>query len=278
MTEHTPNSPVLTQLLTQFEQGHLAPCSLFYGEPQAGQFDTAWKLGTHILMQDNPMGWNESITQKFMEQRTHPNFWFVEPAEGGSEIQIQEARALLNFLQSTPSINGWRFVLMNSADILNNAAANALLKILEELPSRVIIVMLAYNLSKVKNTLLSRSHKIFFPAKGNSVADYCAENAWAQKALQWIDLALQRKNGVSKEDADDFKAQPERQAWLPKIVLYRLHAKATDSNASPEEQRLYADRYASVAAFVSRAQGRALAPAHILQTIFLLLSAQSKHG
>jgi DNA polymerase-3 subunit delta' len=50
------------------------------------------------------------------------------------EIVVKDVRSVGNFLHMTPGEGGWRIVVVDSADDMNQSAANALLKVLEEPP------------------------------------------------------------------------------------------------------------------------------------------------
>ncbi len=53
-----------------------------------------------------------------------------------SEIPVDEVRRIPAFFAATPAEGSWRIVIVDGADWMNRNAANALLKILEEPPSR----------------------------------------------------------------------------------------------------------------------------------------------
>lgn len=264
-----PNHTILATLLQQFRNDRLAQCSLFYGEPFSGQEETALELAAQVLsLGEAGNVWGLELTKKHICQRTHPNFWVVEPVEAGGAVQIQEARALLVFLQSTPSLPGWRFVLIRAADKLNTSAANALLKALEELPKDVAVVMIAHSLAGVKATLLSRVQKVFFPAPEQAAG---LQPDWGEGIERWVDSALGGGGKLPYAMIEDFKNSAEQQRWLPWFVLRLLHCRATEAQASQEVRRVCVQRYGEVFRFITQAEGKALAPAHVLQSIFLLL-------
>ncbi|HYB55310.1 MAG TPA: DNA polymerase III subunit delta', partial [Alphaproteobacteria bacterium] len=51
-----------------------------------------------------------------------------------SEISVEEAREVADFLHLTPAEGGWRIVVIDGAEEMNRNAANAVLKIVEEPP------------------------------------------------------------------------------------------------------------------------------------------------
>jgi hypothetical protein len=164
----------LDGLTDLFNEDRLAPSYVLYGQETALIYKQAFQLAAYILAQTpkNPYGFSLESTTKFLAQNTHPNFFLLTPSESGKDILIENARDLTAFLQKTPAIPGWRVIIINPADRLNNAAGNALLKSIEELPAQTTIFLIAGGLARVKATILSRSQKIFFPTHRYSTEDY----------------------------------------------------------------------------------------------------------
>ena len=72
------------------------------------------------------------------------------------EINADQAREVPQFLSLTPAESSWRVVIIDAVDQLNNAAANALLKILEEPPPRSILLLVCHVPGRVLATVRSR--------------------------------------------------------------------------------------------------------------------------
>ncbi len=72
-------------------------------------------------------------------------------------ISVDEVRDMIEKFQLSAMEDSWRVCVIDSVDSLNNAAANALLKVLEEPPAKVLFLMTAHSLSDVLPTIRSRS-------------------------------------------------------------------------------------------------------------------------
>jgi len=72
------------------------------------------------------------------------------------EIKIEQVRALLDFCGVGSHRGGMRVVLLYPAEALNVAAANALLKTLEEPPSGVVFLMVSARVDRLLPTIISR--------------------------------------------------------------------------------------------------------------------------
>ncbi|HEY6578333.1 MAG TPA: DNA polymerase III subunit delta', partial [Rhizomicrobium sp.] len=71
-------------------------------------------------------------------------------------LSIDEIRRLANFFGLTSGAGGWRIAIIDTADDMNDHAANALLKILEEPPGRSMLMLLAHAPAKLVSTIRSR--------------------------------------------------------------------------------------------------------------------------
>ena len=95
-----------------------------------------------------------------VEQRSHPDLYLLEPL--GEMIRIDDVRALRHDLHMRPFEGDRRVYLVLDADRMNDEAADALLKDLEEPPSYAVIVLVAGELGPLPPTILSRCQLIPF--------------------------------------------------------------------------------------------------------------------
>ena len=106
----------------------------------------------------------------------HPDLSLVdqELAEDGKRTQtvitVDKIRAIGRSLSLTSAEGGWRVVIIDGAENLNINAANALLKILEEPPQKVIFLLVCHIPSRLIPTIRSRcSHIKLLPLPADSL-------------------------------------------------------------------------------------------------------------
>ena len=90
----------------------------------------------------------------------HPDILVVEPA--GKQIKIEQVRDVIRLVPFPPIEASIRFVFIDPADRLGDAAANALLKTLEEPPSRTRFVLLSAKPQSLPITIRSRCQRMAF--------------------------------------------------------------------------------------------------------------------
>ena len=95
-----------------------------------------------------------------VERHTHPDLYVLEPI--GDQIRIDDIRALRRDLHMRPYEASRRVYLLFDADTMNEDAADALLKDLEEPPSYAVIVLVANDLGPLPETIRSRCQLVPF--------------------------------------------------------------------------------------------------------------------
>ena len=95
-----------------------------------------------------------------MAGKNHPDFVVLEP--DGNAIKIDQIRKMQEGLFYKPVDGRKKIVIIDPAEKMNPAAANALLKILEEPPPYAILILVSGKSGMLLSTLRSRCQKISF--------------------------------------------------------------------------------------------------------------------
>lgn len=142
-----------------------------------------------LMCQESEKPCGECLTCRRFIQGIHPDVSRIQ-AEGKSPIKIEQIRHLMDDIYQTPQCGTHRYVIIEAADQLNAASANALLKLLEEPPHHAKFFLLAKHLSYLPATLVSRCQRYMIPDEVNQSLD-------AQIELQsvWMDDLLSLLTG-----------------------------------------------------------------------------------
>ena len=95
-----------------------------------------------------------------VERGAHPDLYLIEPV--GDQIRIDDIRELRRDLHMRPFEADRRVYLVYSAETMNEDAADALLKDLEEPPPYAVIVLVADDLGPLPDTIRSRCQLVPF--------------------------------------------------------------------------------------------------------------------
>jgi DNA polymerase-3 subunit delta' len=95
----------------------------------------------------------------------HPDLLTVERTLGDNDklraqIAVDDVRRTIGFFGSTAGEGGWRVCIVDAADELNAAGANALLKILEEPPQRALLIVVSHAPGRLLPTIRSRCRRL----------------------------------------------------------------------------------------------------------------------
>lgn len=75
----------------------------------------------------------------------------------GKSISVHTVRALIEKMQMSSMEGAWRVVIIDSLDELGKAAANAMLKLLEEPPAQTLFILVSHSLASTLPTIRSRA-------------------------------------------------------------------------------------------------------------------------
>jgi DNA polymerase III subunit delta' len=122
---------------------------LFHGPPGVGKRRAALAFATELLGDE-----------RRVHNSSHPDLYLLEPV--GDQIRIDEIRELRHDLHMRPFEASRRVYLVLAADTMNEDAADALLKDLEEPPPYAVIVLVATELGPLPETIRSRCQLVPF--------------------------------------------------------------------------------------------------------------------
>lgn len=115
---------------------------------------------------EKPCG--ECLPCRTGKTRDNPDFFLIQPQEEHGVLKIIQIRALTDFL-STTTHYGRKVVLVSGAEQMNTAAANALLKTLEEPPGYATIILVCHFPSLLLPTIRSRCCTLHLSPPSNEV-------------------------------------------------------------------------------------------------------------
>jgi len=129
---------------------------LFGGPPGSGRSNTAVAFAAALLCESG--GCNNCLNCRTAIAGTHADIELIETE--GLSIKIDEIRELITRASWSPSVGGYRVVVIEDADRLTESAANALLKAIEEPGLRTVWLLCAPSATDVLPTIRSRTRSI----------------------------------------------------------------------------------------------------------------------
>lgn len=150
------------QLQNYVIQKRVPQALLINGALGIGKQHLAEKFAHSLLCEHpNSEGFNceKCSSCLLIKAQTHPDFMDITPEEEGKNITIAQIRTLIEKLSLKPQFERYRVILLHPADTLNNAAANAFLKYLEEPTERTILILVTHRMNKLPATIKSRCQK-----------------------------------------------------------------------------------------------------------------------
>ena len=123
-----------------------------------------------------------------------PDISFLEKTSSKATIGVEELREFREDMFLSPTESAYKFYVIKDADIMTAAAQNALLKVLEEPPKSVHILLLASEADKILSTIKSRTQYI-----QTELFDY-------EKLYSYVTALSSTAEGLIRTDSDKLKA------------------------------------------------------------------------
>ena len=125
---------------------------IFTGPPGSGRSSAAVAFAAALVCPTGGCGTCGACNSA--QTSGHPDVEIIRTE--GLSIKIDEVRELLTRTSWSPSMGGWRVVVMEDADRMTESAANALLKAIEEPGARTVWLLCAPTLHDILPTIRSR--------------------------------------------------------------------------------------------------------------------------
>lgn len=218
--------PHFEQLISSYQAGRGHHALLIQALPGMGDDALIYAI-TRFLMCQKPQG-HKSCGQcrgcQLMQAGTHPDYYTLEPEKGKNTLGIDAVRDVSEKLYEHARLGGAKVVWLKDAAILTEAAANALLKTLEEPPEKTWFLLSCREPGRLLATLRSRCrlHHLAVPQEAWSLAWLEREVTTSQDAML---SALRLCSGAPA--AALALLQPD--VWSQREALCRAVASAIDS-------------------------------------------------
>jgi DNA polymerase-3 subunit delta' len=146
---------------------------LITGAPGVGKATLAYRIARYLLAygatdagpEDLSVPDDNSAARQVAAQ-SHPGLLIlkraINPKTGKlmTVLSVDEIRKLADFFGMTSGAGGWRVAIVDTADDMNDNAANALLKMLEEPPANAMLLLLSNTPGRLLPTIRSRCQRL----------------------------------------------------------------------------------------------------------------------
>lgn len=166
--------PAWGELMRRLDTGNMPHALMLRGPEGTGKLAFARQLSLRLLCaQPAPQG--EACGQchgcRMLLAGAHPDFVQIGPAEGKTRIRVEQIRELIGFMTLSRSHGQYRVALIEPADMMNDAAANSLLKTLEEPPGNAVLILVTAYPARLPATIRSRCQSLRMPLPSRPEAE-----------------------------------------------------------------------------------------------------------
>jgi len=149
-----------SRLSAAFDSDRLSHALLVQVAPGQGGEWLAYWLAARIFCTANTRPCGECLACRRVVEDEQPDFFVLRPTEDSKEIRVDQVRELVAELSLTAHGGRRKVAIISPADKLNRAAANALLKTLEEPTAGSLILLVSGEASRLPATVQSRCARV----------------------------------------------------------------------------------------------------------------------
>jgi DNA polymerase-3 subunit delta' len=252
---------------------------LITGPPGVGKATLAYRIARYLLRYGATDQGSadlavppEGAVSRQISASSHPGLLVLKRgvhADTGKMMKVLSVdvvRELAPFFGMTAGGGGWRVAIVDTADDMNDAAANALLKALEEPPPNAMLMLLSNAPGRLLPTIRSRCQRLDLRPLGDA-------QLWAELARLMPDTNESDRAAIVKLSGGSLGAALAL-AGEEGLSLAREAERAIDHAANPDYAALMAlgDRLARVG------DGVAKFGAFLSEALAARIAARARHG
>jgi len=213
------HSAAEAEMLNAYREQRLAHAWLIGGREGIGKATLAWRFARFVLAHPDPAAPAVRAARDLsipvdhpaarqLAAMAHPDFallrreWNPKAKSFFTEIRVDDVRARLGVFHMSAGFGGWRVAIVDSADDLNRAGANALLKMIEEPPPRSLILVVAHRPGQLPPTIRSRCRRLLLgPLAPREIGEIVKDLGppWSAAGAEHIAAAASRADGSVRE-------------------------------------------------------------------------------
>lgn len=193
----------------------LSHAYIFTGQEGVGKTLFSRELAKAVFCQRSHLDACDTCnTCQRIENNNFSDLFLVSPEKHSRVIKIEQLKYLQEVLNVKPLESKCKMVIIQSADRMNEAASNCLLKTLEEPPAYAVIILIATSLESVKDTVRSRCQIIRFSPLSVQVVKDILINNFHLENKQADRLAFISNGSVERAKLLSDSGALEKKNWL----------------------------------------------------------------
>ncbi|MDR0800419.1 MAG: DNA polymerase III subunit delta' [Endomicrobium sp.] len=215
----------------QIKSGKIAHAYIFMGQGGVGkrlaavEFAKILNCAANDFTETDAGACGKCISCEKITKNIHPDLHFIdfakqaeleeEDIEKQKTLKIETIRYMQKEIATKIREGKWKIFIIEPAEKMNPAAANSLLKTLEEPPENTIIILIAEHKETIPQTIVSRSQILFFQPLGlDEISSWLVLNHFMDAAKAREIAELSEGSVKNAEKLADRNKKESESLWL----------------------------------------------------------------
>lgn len=154
-------------LRRSIERSAVAHAYLFAGPEGVGKYATALEFAAALNCENPPQpgdSCGECVQCRMIAKSQHADILSISPTGGSEETRIGQMQEMRRMAQFAPLRGRWKLDILERAETLNDEAASCILKLVEEPPAYLVLILITSNPAAMLPTIRSRCQLVRFRA------------------------------------------------------------------------------------------------------------------
>jgi DNA polymerase-3 subunit delta' len=195
---------------------------LFFGADHLGKESMAYALVRYLLCEGKR---GEAACRcnacTKISRNTHVDVRLLKPVGPTSQILIEQIRELQDYAYLTPTESDKKIVIFKEADRLTVSASNCLLKVLEEPPPHLVLILLTAHLHALLPTIRSRCAPLRFgPVEPDLLEPWLVEQLGCTPEIATVAALLSEGRPGMALDIATGTALQQRETMLQELAVF----------------------------------------------------------
>ena len=245
----TASKQFISSITAALQSGTLSHALILEGSDSTSRLKAAKEIAMAVPCENGDIPCRVCAKCKKVECNVHPDIHFLEKDEKSNMIKVEPVRELKKKASVLPNDGNKSIFIIDSAELMNTQAQNALLKIFEEPAKHLLFILCCGAKSSLLDTIISRA-TAYSLGEEQLHGEKDEKNEKARQLASELALCIAQENELSflkkiaplQKDKELFRLTLQSMKLVFRDCLVLQHGGKEVLSASPDAAKILSSR------------------------------------